>query len=55
MVTDSSRVYLWAPAGASVVHVPLKGFQAQQLTWEPAGSSFLLRGSDSYCCAYLAP
>ena len=30
------RLYLWAPSGASVVHVPLSGFQvrrARRATW----------------------
>ena len=26
-VTSGNRLYMWSPAGASVVHIPLKGFQ----------------------------
>lgn len=49
----TSRVYMWSPAGASVVHVPLEHFQASGVKWSLAGSGFLLTDSDSFCVGYL--
>lgn len=53
-VTGCAKVYMWAPAGASVVHIPLRGFAATRLAWSPSGGSFTLAGRDAFCCAYLA-
>jgi hypothetical protein len=55
VLTGGAKVYLWSPGGASVVHVPLPGFQAHSLAWSPSGASLALsdRG-ESFCCAYLA-
>ncbi|KAG1666484.1 hypothetical protein FOA52_004866 [Chlamydomonas sp. UWO 241] len=53
-VTGCAKVYMWAPAGASVVHIPLRGFAAARLAWSPGGGSFTLMGGDAFCCAYLA-
>ena len=54
-VCGSGKVYLWAPTGASVVHIPLAGFKAHGLRWGPRGTDFLLTSLDAFCCAYLAP
>ncbi len=51
--TGRGRVFLWSPAGASVVHVPLRGFQAIHVAWSNAGTSFVLCDRDAFCCAYL--
>ena len=53
MATGSTKVYLWAPEGASVVHIPLPSFRASALCWHPAGASLLLSDRDAACCAYL--
>lgn len=54
VVTGGPKVFLWSAAGASVVHVPLRGFAAEGLDWAPHGTSFVLRGRDStFCCAYM--
>lgn len=51
--SGGSKVYLWTPEGASVVHIPLPGFRASFLRWHPAGASLLLSDRDAACCAYL--
>jgi hypothetical protein len=52
--TGTGRVYLWSPAGASVVHIPLRGFCAQRLQWGPDGKALLLCDREAFCCAYMA-
>eukprot|EP00798_Chlamydomonas_sp_ICE-L_P020694 gene20694-27493_t len=55
MGVGTSRVYMWTPAGASIVHIPLKNFCAQGIKWEPRkGSSFVLTDAAAFCCAYLS-
>ncbi|GAX85762.1 hypothetical protein CEUSTIGMA_g13177.t1 [Chlamydomonas eustigma] len=54
IVAQGSKLYMWASAGASVVHIPLKDFQAQKLAWAPGGLSFILTSKDCFSCAYLA-
>lgn len=54
LVAGASKVYLWTPGGASIVHVPLAHFHAHALTWSPRGSGFALTDKDAFCCAYLA-
>lgn len=53
MVSGSTKVYLWSPAGASIVHIPLRSFLAHQLTWAAGGSAFMLRDRDAFCIAYI--
>lgn len=52
--TASDKVFLWAPGGASCVHVPLPGFSASKLTWHPSGQSFALASKDAFCCAFIS-
>jgi hypothetical protein len=49
----SECVYLWTPAGASVVRVPSPGFKAGALLWNALGTSFNLISvdGDTFCCA----
>lgn len=55
LVTGSPKVYLWTPSGASIVHMPLRGFGGHALAWSPRGSCFLLTdATGAYCCAYMA-
>ncbi|KAK3278435.1 hypothetical protein CYMTET_13627 [Cymbomonas tetramitiformis] len=51
--TGGSRVYVWTPDGASCVHVPLPGFHAHNIAWNPAGTVFVLADKDTFCCSYL--
>lgn len=68
VVTGGGKLYLWAPAGASVVHIPLTSFQAHGLQWAPpqlphgpgaadvpsGASNFVLLDREAFCLAYLA-
>ena len=58
VATGSTRVYLWAPEGASCVHVPAPGLKAAAVAWSPAADgSFLLSDAaadGAFCCAYPA-
>ena len=54
--TGGSRVYLWSPAGASCVHVPLPDFDVHGAVFSAAASQqpiMLLTSKDAYCCAYM--
>ena len=64
IVTGGGRLYLWSPAGASVVHAPAAGFKATGVAWAPAcgagggggagGGALLLHGPRGFCCAYVS-
>eukprot|EP00195_Chlamydomonas_chlamydogama_P006395 CAMPEP_0202899000 /NCGR_PEP_ID=MMETSP1392-20130828/7362_1 /ASSEMBLY_ACC=CAM_ASM_000868 /TAXON_ID=225041 /ORGANISM="Chlamydomonas chlamydogama, Strain SAG 11-48b" /LENGTH=368 /DNA_ID=CAMNT_0049585083 /DNA_START=375 /DNA_END=1481 /DNA_ORIENTATION=- len=54
IVGGNSKVYMWSPSGASIVHIPLRNFQAHSIKWGPGGSSFVLQDHDLFCTAYLA-
>jgi hypothetical protein len=53
MVAGGGKIYLWTPAGASIVHVPLKNFASKGLAWNPRGASLCLTDTDAFCCAYM--
>ncbi len=53
VAAGSSRVYMWTPAGASIVHSPLASFGAQSVKWAPDGASLVLGAREALCCAYL--
>ncbi|GBF93064.1 hypothetical protein Rsub_05675 [Raphidocelis subcapitata] len=53
VVTGGDRLYLWSPAGASVVHVPVPGFAARGLAWAPGGGAVALHGKDAFCIGYV--
>mmetsp|Transcript_25008 Transcript_25008/g.64551 ORF Transcript_25008/g.64551 Transcript_25008/m.64551 type:complete len:456 (+) Transcript_25008:2492-3859(+) len=55
MVAGNGRIYMWTPAGASIIHIPLKNFAARSLVWSPNGQNFTLTDSDAFCCAYFVP
>lgn len=52
--TGNGRVYMWTATGSSIIHIPLKGFNAGSVTWSPEGSSLILMDKESFCCAYVA-
>lgn len=52
--TGSSKIFMWSPAGASCIHLPMPGFTARSLTWSPDGSSLVLADRDQFCVAYFA-
>lgn len=54
LCTGSSKIFLWSPAGASCVHLPLANFAARTLTWSSDGASMILADRDSFCVAYFA-
>jgi hypothetical protein len=53
VVTGSERAYVWSPEGASFVRIPLPGFTAKTLSWNPVGDSFLLGDTGTFCCAFI--
>jgi hypothetical protein len=53
-VAGGGRLYLWSPAGASVVHVPLPGFAAGGAAWAAGGGAVALHGKDAFCLGYLS-
>ncbi|KAG2439894.1 hypothetical protein HYH02_010524 [Chlamydomonas schloesseri] len=53
VATGTTRVYLWTPAGASIIHIPLPNFQAFGCAWNNTATTLLLRGPEAFCCAYL--
>jgi WD40 repeat protein len=55
VATGGGRLYLWSVNGASVVHVPLQGFQVHKLAWSPHGNSCVVMDREAYCCVYTAP
>ncbi len=54
LCTGSTKIFLWSPAGASCVHLPIPNFAAHTLTWSPDGASMVLADRDSFCVAYFA-
>ncbi|KAI8472330.1 MAG: WD40-repeat-containing domain protein [Monoraphidium minutum] len=52
-VTGGGRLYLWSPSGASVVHIPLPGFQACGVAWAQGGGALVLSDRDAFCCGYV--
>ncbi len=53
-VAASGKVHLWTPAGASIVHIPLKNFSARKIVWNPRGGSLCLLDREAFCCAFVA-
>ncbi|CAD7696703.1 unnamed protein product [Ostreobium quekettii] len=49
----STRLYLWSPSGASVVHIPLPALQASGIRWQKSGEGFILTDVDAFCIGYL--
>ncbi|CAM6111970.1 unnamed protein product [Calypogeia fissa] len=53
LCTGSSSLYMWTPAGACCVNIPLPQFAATDLKWNPDGTSLLLKDKDSFCCTFV--
>ena len=53
VITNSERVYVWSPNGASFVQIPLPQFTPKTLTWNPEGGSFALGDKGTFCVAFL--
>lgn len=52
IVTGVGKLFMWTPEGASCASIPLNGFKAHSLAWSLDGMAILLRGKDSFACAY---
>ncbi len=52
IVSATSRIFLWSPAGASCMHIPHRTFAALDVRWNKDGASLLVADRDSFCCAY---
>ncbi|CAB4274659.1 unnamed protein product [Prunus armeniaca] len=52
--TGSSYLYMWTPAGAYCVSIPLPQFSIVDLKWNSDGSCLLLKDKESFCCAAVA-
>ncbi|BDA42493.1 probable POC1 centriolar protein homolog A at N-terminal half [Coccomyxa sp. Obi] len=52
IVCATSRIFLWSPAGASCMHIPLPAFAALDVRWNRDGASLLVADRDRFCCAY---
>ncbi|BBG98194.1 Transducin/WD40 repeat-like superfamily protein [Prunus dulcis] len=52
--TGSSHLYMWTPAGAYCVSIPLPQFSIVDLKWNSDGSCLLLKDKESFCCAAVA-
>ncbi|ONI24969.1 hypothetical protein PRUPE_2G272800 [Prunus persica] len=52
--TGSSHLYMWTPAGAYCVSIPLPQFSIVDLKWNSDGSCLFLKDKESFCCAAVA-
>ena len=53
MCTGTSNIFMWAQDGPSCVHVPLQGFMASAVRWNPTGTAFVITDRDTVRCAFL--
>ena len=53
LCTGSSQLYLWTPAGACCVQIPLCEFYASELKWIPDGTALLLKDKEAFCCTFV--
>ncbi|KAH7353037.1 hypothetical protein KP509_19G076200 [Ceratopteris richardii] len=53
LCTGSSQLYMWTPAGACCVKVPLPQFNVLDLKWNFDGTCLLLKDKDSFCCTFV--
>ncbi|XP_022969756.1 WD repeat-containing protein WRAP73 isoform X1 [Cucurbita maxima] len=51
LCTGSPHLYMWTPAGAYCVNIPLSEFAITDLKWNSDGSCLLLKDKESFCCA----
>lgn len=51
--TGSSHLYMWTPAGACCVKVPLPQFIVSDLKWNFDGTSLLLKDREAFCCTFV--
>lgn len=53
LVCGTNRAYVWTPEGASFVQIPIPGFEAKTLAWNPKGGAFALGDKGTFCCAFI--
>ncbi|KAJ7547562.1 hypothetical protein O6H91_08G092100 [Diphasiastrum complanatum] len=53
LCTGSSHLYMWTPAGACCVTVPLPQFAVSDLKWNLDGTSLLLKDREAFCCTFV--
>ncbi|BBN06852.1 WD repeat-containing protein WRAP73 [Marchantia polymorpha subsp. ruderalis] len=53
LCTGTSSLFLWTPAGACCVNIPLPQFVASDLKWNPDGSSLLLKDKEAFCVTFV--
>ncbi|EFJ17238.1 hypothetical protein SELMODRAFT_115139 [Selaginella moellendorffii] len=54
LCTGNSQLYMWTPAGACCVNVPLSEFLVTDLKWNPDGSSLvLLKDREAFSCTFV--
>jgi hypothetical protein len=54
LCSGSCQLYVWAPAGISVLALPDElRFRVHALSWLPDGQSLVLQDKDRFCCCYL--
>ncbi|XP_035697911.1 WD repeat-containing protein WRAP73-like isoform X1 [Branchiostoma floridae] len=52
--TGTNKVYMWSPAGALSVDVPVEAsFLVQSLRWHPEGAAVLLMGRENMCMCFI--
>ncbi|XP_019642896.1 PREDICTED: WD repeat-containing protein WRAP73-like [Branchiostoma belcheri] len=52
--TGTNKVYMWSPAGALSVDVPVEAsFLVQSLRWHPEGGAVLLMGRENMCMCFI--
>ncbi|KAF3336298.1 WD repeat-containing protein WRAP73 [Carex littledalei] len=51
LCTGSPNLYMWSPAGAWCVSIPLPDFSICDLKWSSDGSRLLLKSKETFCCA----
>ena len=53
LCTGTSNLYMWTPAGACCVKVPLPQFSVLDLKWNYDGTSLLLKDREAFCCTFV--
>mmetsp|Transcript_6052 Transcript_6052/g.10416 ORF Transcript_6052/g.10416 Transcript_6052/m.10416 type:complete len:429 (-) Transcript_6052:100-1386(-) len=51
--TGTPALFVWNPASASVIDVPTGTLNISGLSWNPDGTSLLLKDKDRMCCAFV--
>jgi WD40 repeat protein len=53
LCTGTSQLYMWTPAGACCVHIPLPQFVVSEIKWNPDGTSLVLKDKEAFCCTFV--